>query len=225
MISILFGLIMGIVHYYSEQFCLRCTAYYNHILSFSAGISVTYLFLELFPRFSEGATQISSSLFASILTGFVLLHLVEKYIYRHTPRSKLRKGLALEDSIVSFIYHFIVGIIIVLFTQQDLFQGILFFLPVLFYTAMSTLPVDQPQFKSVKLILATSTTLGVLFALYVYPEIPQTIYFVLLGLVIGVLTYTVIRHSIPPGKEGKPLYLVAGIILYGLLITIIRLLG
>lgn len=218
MISIFFGLIMGIVHYFSEQFCLKYTSYYNQVISFSAGISITYIFLDLFPQFSEGVVQINKLLFIFVLLGFILFHLVEKYIYQHSPKNKLMKKLAVEDSIISFIYHFIVGIIIVSFINQGVFKGVLFFIPVLFYTAVSTLPVDPTKFKSVRLIVSTSTLLGILFARFIYTNMSLSIYYILLGFVIGALLFTVIRHSIPKGKEGKPLFFIFGIILYALLI-------
>ena len=36
----------------------------------------------------------------------------------------------------------------------------------------------------------------------------------LIGFVAGVLMFTIFRHSLPMGKEGKPLYFVVGVILY-----------
>lgn len=68
------------------------------------------------------------------------------------------------------------------------------------------------------MILATSTLFGVLFARFIYTTISLGVYYTLLALIIGVLAYTVIRHSIPPGKQGKPAYLIAGVIIYALLI-------
>jgi hypothetical protein len=218
MLPILLGAIMAVAHYYSEDFCVRCKEQYNSLLSFSAGISVTYLFLDLLPAFSDTAARTSKFLFLTILLSFILLHVVEKYIYKNAANDKIRRDLALEDSIVSFVYHFIIGMLLVTFTLQSWFTGILFFIPVLLYTMVSTLPVDAPRMQSAKIVLSLSTPLGALFSFFVYTRPTAIVTTALLGLVIGVLTYTVMRHSIPQGKKGEPLYFVLGVMMYSLLI-------
>lgn len=221
MISIILGLIMSIFHFLSEEFSVRTKSFYIYVLSFSAGISVTYLFLDLMPNFSKGAAEISDFLFMTIVLGFLFFHLVEKYIYKHYPEDKLLKELAIEDSIISFIYHFVVGMLIVNFMNQSIAQGLLFFIPVLFYTTVSTLPVDSTQKRSIRIIVASSTLLGILFTKFVYTNMAPIVFYSLLGLVIGSLTFTVMRHSIPKGSKGKPLYFVLGVLVYSLIIYLI----
>lgn len=211
--AIIFGLVMGMFHYLSEEFCPRCGKHKNPILSFSAGISVTYIFLYLFPEFISHASG-NKYLFMPILFGFALFHIIEKYIYLKTPEEKWRREIALEDSIVSFIYHFIVGIMITFFVSQSISRGTLFFIPVFIYTAISSLPVDSPRSKKAAAVLAASTPLGSLFASYLYPGIPQMIITVMLGFLIGVLSFTVFRHSIPKRNNGSPLFFILGILAY-----------
>jgi hypothetical protein len=218
-VSIAFGIIIGIAHYFNELFSLKSEKYRNKVISFSAGISITYIFLHLLPEFI--AAQASRFIFLSILFGFVIFHIVEKYIYQHSPEDKLLKELAVEDSITSFIYHFVIGIILVGFVNQGINQGILFFIPVLLFTTVSTLPVDMTKSKIIKVILAVSTLLGILFAKFIYPNIDPTLYYILLGLVIGTLLFTVTRHSIPKNKEGKPLFFILGMIIYTILIYLL----
>ncbi len=218
-VSIAFGTIIGIAHYFNELFSLKSEKYRNKIISFSAGISITYIFLHLLPEFI--AAQTSRFVFLSILFGFVIFHIVEKYIYQHSPEDKLLKELAIEDSITSFIYHFVIGIVLVGFVNQGINQGILFFIPVLLFTTVNTLPVDMTKSRIIKVILAVSTLLGILFAKFIYPNIDPTLYYILLGLVIGTLLFTVTRHSIPKNKEGKPLYFILGMIIYTILIYLL----
>jgi hypothetical protein len=217
--SIAFGIIIGIAHYFNELFCLKCEKYRDILLSFSAGISITYIFLHLLPEFV--AAQLSRWIFLSILFGFVIFHIVEKYLYQHSPEDKLLKELAVEDSITSFIYHFIIGVVLVSFVNQGIKQGILFFIPVLFYTSVSTLPVDMTKSKIIKAVLSISTLLGILFAKFIYPDIDSTLYYSLLGFIIGTLLFTVTRHSIPKLREGKPFFFVIGVIIYTMLIYLL----
>ncbi|MBD3248963.1 hypothetical protein GF336_02865 [Candidatus Woesearchaeota archaeon] len=226
-IAIIFGLLISTTHYFSEVICQRCKTgkEYSPLFSFSAGISTTYIFLHLFPRFSIGAAQTSQYLFISVLAGFVVLHLVEKYIYQHSPEEKLLRELALEDSIISFIYHLFVGIVLVSLFSQSFTEGLLFFFIVLFYTAISTLPVDVPKFRSMRIIVASSTSIGVILSSFVFKSITPLsqpwIYYNIMGFIIGALSFTVTRHSLPHGKKGSPLYFTLGVVLYTLLIFFI----
>jgi len=221
MISVIFGIIMGFFHYFSEVILYKLERHSVSLLSFSAGISITYLFLILFPEFSKHAAESSKFVFLALLAGFVVFHVIEKYIYQHSPKRKRLREIAVEDSIISFIYHFIVGMILVSFANQGFSQGLLFFIPVLFFTAVNTLPVDMTKSKIVKVVLASSTLLGILFARFVYTEMSLIVYLTLLGFIVGALSFTVIRHSIPFGKKGKPLYFILGVIIYSTIIFLL----
>ncbi len=213
---------MSIVHYFSERIGIKFKKCNSELASFSAGLSIAYIFLVLFPEFSYGISQENRLLFVSILFGFGILHLIEKYIYQHYPKAKVLKELALEDSTISFIYHFIIGMIIVSFFNKTFSDGLLFFIPVMFYTAVSTLPVNMTKSKIVKFILASSTTLGVLFSMFIYGSNTHHLaYILLLGFIIGALCFTVIRHSLPNGKKGKPLFFIIGVVIYSIIIFLL----
>jgi hypothetical protein len=211
-LPVILAVIMGIAHYLSERFCAKCQRNGIKIISFSAGVAVSYLFLDLLPNFSAIAMDDTRFLFLTILAGFVMFHVIEKYIYKQAPKDKLLRDLALEDSIISFAYHFVVGILLVNFFEVGIVKLLLFFFPVFLYTAVSTLPVDTSRYKKIKVVLAMSTLLGVLYAMYL--PVPVYMVNVLLGLLIGTLIYTVIRHSIPFADEGEPLIFAVGVILY-----------
>ena len=49
-IPILLAMILGFVQYFGENIYKGCGRYYKHVISFSAGVAITYLFLELFPQ-------------------------------------------------------------------------------------------------------------------------------------------------------------------------------
>ena len=221
MIAIIFGIIMGIVHYFSKNILNRFQKYHDELVSFSAGIALTYIFLSLLPKFSKGVSNSHNILFLSILLGFVIFHIIEKYIYQNVPRSERFKELAIEDSIISFMYHFIIGIIMVSFFNKGLIQGLLFFIPVVLYTGVDTLPVDMTKSKFIKFVLSFSTLLGILLATFFYTEINTIVYSLLLGFIIGALSFTVTRHSIPQGKKGKPLFFIVGVIVYSALILLL----
>lgn len=216
MLAPLFGIGIGVVHYFSERICLACSPYQEKIASFSAGVSITYLFLILLPEFSIGAMEVSKLLFFSVLFGFIVLHLIEKYLYQHVSESKLTEELSLEDSLVSFLYYFVVGILLVELSKETSLQGILFFIPILLHAAIRTLPLNPTSFTSLKMIVSLSPLAGVFFANYV--TISLSLQYLLIGFIIGVLLFTIIRHAVPFGKKGKPLFFVIGFLLYSTVI-------
>ena len=213
-IAILLAIILGFVQYFGENINKACGRYYKHAISFSAGVAITYLFLDLFPSFSIEITNKNQFLFIFLLVGFVIIHLVEKYIYQHSKEGVLEKRLDNKNQAVSFMYHFILGMIILDFSRQGFQEVILLFIPIIIFTAMSILPVNQHTSNKVNFIVSLSTLLGVLFAGVIYTDISAEIFISLLGIVIGGLFFSVIRHSIPMGKEGKPLFFIIGIVVY-----------
>ena len=223
LIEILFGIVIGLAHYFSEAVCYLCSPWRNQLISFSGGVAISYIFIDLFPTFVKGVGS-NSSLFLSVLAGFTLFHVVEKYLYQHAGpehKKQLKKELRIEESVVSFLYHFAVGIIIVEFLRNGFLRGFLFLIPSFLYTALGTVPIKTVQNIWVKVIVATSSILGVLVGLYFFPVYEQlTLTFIVLGLIIGVLSYNVTRHSIPPGREGRPEWFVIGAAIYSTIILL-----
>ena len=92
------AILIGIIEYWTKQLDIKHKPYHHQILSFSAGVSITYLLLELFPLFTKAAFDISQFLFGALLFGFILHHLIEKEIYMHNRRHDLIKKLSQEEN-------------------------------------------------------------------------------------------------------------------------------
>jgi hypothetical protein len=217
-LPIMFALFVGLTGYWSNKFNIRHKAYYHKIVSFSAGVSITYLLLELFPTFTEIALSINKFLFISVLVGFIIHHIIEKRIYQHNSKHELVKLLSLEEHIFSFVYHIILGIVLVTFYQESSLKGILFFVSIVSYTIVSMLPTTPHKSRMRSALLSSSTLLGVLFASFIWTSRQLWQEFLLVGLAVGVLIFTIIRHHIPQGRRGRIGYFTLGFILYSLLI-------
>ncbi len=222
MLAIILGLAMSLAHHFSYELVQKLRSHHSMLLSFSAGISTTYLFLELLPYFSEGAAELGRHMFVFILIGFVLIHLAEKFIYFHFYKNKLRRELALENAAVSFIYHFLIGMLLVGFARDNPYEALLFFIPVFLHTTFHAIPVIVSKSPIVRLVLASSTLLGVIFSLFILTEISLFTKFALIGLVTGIFIYTVTRHALPLGRKGAPAYFIMGLLSYVLFQVIIR---
>ncbi|MBI2507617.1 hypothetical protein HYV89_01555 [Candidatus Woesearchaeota archaeon] len=219
---------IGIANYLEENLSIKGTKYKPHVISFVAGFSVSYIFLSLLPELYEGVIGIGNrTLFVFVLIGFVLFHMIEKFIYQHVGKGKISERLKLTHSIGIFFYEIIAGIVLVNFLKIGILEGLLFFIPVFSHTAMSNLSIHKIhglhhhkeqliENKFMRVLLAGGSLYGaVLASLYL---ISSKLSFTLTGLVAGILLYVVIRETIPKDKEGNPLMFVVGVLLYSMLI-------
>ena len=217
-LPIILALIIALTYYYSNKHTIKDKERSKKIVSFSAGVAITYVLLKLFPTFTEGVLSINKLLFISLLFGFIIHHIIEKEIYTHTTKHELIKMLSLEENVFSFVYHIIIGFILATFIKENIIQGLLFFVPMAFYTFLSMLPSKPHHSKKNALLLSIATPLGVLIALFLGKFMPLWLEYALIGLATGVLLFAVIRHHIPFGKRGKISYFTIGFLLYAILI-------
>ena len=117
LIALGFGVLLGVIHFFSEDIKptegrMRCC-----IGPFAAGIAIAYLFLELLPETFQAATYLKHWVFIFLLFGFGILHLIEKLIYQHAEKEKLVMELKEVHSISFFFYYFIIGIALEPLTQ------------------------------------------------------------------------------------------------------------
>jgi len=223
MLPIIMGLVLAVVHYFSERIEPKNEAIKHKAVSFIAGISITYIFLLLLPEVYEGIESLNQFLFIFILTGFASSHLIEKHIYQHRSKEILQEQLRIAHSATFFIYHFVIGVLLVELVSINVVSGLLFFIPILFHTAVSSaslkgIHVSIRERIMLKIILSCSTLFGVLLAYLAV--MPSNVLHAFLGFIVGSLLYIVIRDSITKETQGKAIYFVLGIIIYAFLIGI-----
>jgi len=213
-IALSLGILLGIIHFYSEKLILSKGTSRDRLISFAAGISIAYLFLNLLPHTYEAASHLKNFVFVFLLLGFVLFHLAEKYIYKHADQIKLAKELKEVHSISFFFYYFIVGIVIYDKTIVSPIEGILFFIPISLHAALSTASLSQIHGEIrekyvTKVVLSLSTFLGVSLAAFV--SIPNILDNILLSMIAGILLYVVVKEFLPEKEKGQPMFFVFGI--------------
>ncbi|HLD79944.1 MAG TPA: hypothetical protein VJA18_05265 [Candidatus Nanoarchaeia archaeon] len=215
-LPILFAFIIAITHYSINRLHNNCSRYHFEIISFSAGVSITYVLLDLFPNFTVAALSIHKLLFISLLLGFSAHHIIEKEIYQHKHRKKLVQDLSFQEEAFYFFDHLVLGFVLVSLFRQDIMGGMIAFLPILAFTIVSALRIKHST-RIKTAIAASATAIGVLLSLAL-GAIPEWLQVSLTGLASGLLLYTVIRHHIPFGREGRPFYFGLGFVLYSLFI-------
>ncbi|TXT62466.1 MAG: ZIP Zinc transporter [Promethearchaeota archaeon] len=213
----LIAIIMGLTDYFGHRISGLASQYRDDILSFSSGLLISLLFLILVPDLIS--LNFSSILFLFMLIGFILMHMTEKYIYRHVDN----KQKVLEELKVLHIAgfgfdNFMVGFIIATVIIIDPLVIIELSAPLFLQMLTSSISLDSIDTRLndriSKTILSLLPIIGASVGLILELEQIYTNY--VLAFALGVLFYMIIRDVIPQGKRGNPSFF-----LVGSLITII----
>ncbi len=216
-LAVAYGIFIGLIHFLGGGIRPRGTRARCRVISFAAGMSIAYLFLDLLPETYEAATHLRQWVFAFLLMGFTLIHLSEKWLYRHHEGVTLDKELVAVHSIFFFIYNFIVGVALLEKVRMDTLGGTLFLIPIALHAMLSTASMSNihrgaVESTAAKVLLSGSTLYGVLFGLLV--KIPRMVDNILTSLVAGVLLYIIVREFIPEREKGEPAFFVVGLAIY-----------
>ncbi|TFF95925.1 MAG: hypothetical protein EU547_06975 [Promethearchaeota archaeon] len=138
----------------------------------------------------------------------------------------------------NFLYHFIIGLILLNLIIVNLVYAILFYFFAFFRAVISTemdpqkyqiftdldIELDYQEPKINKLLLASATLMGMIFDLgfdLIYP-INLEILYILFSFISGVILYTIVREIIPQKEKGNPLFFLLSVIGFTITIFIIN---
>lgn len=219
----LLALILSVVDFFTEGLFSKATHNKMKFISFSAGVSVPYIFLILLPEIYLNAIAINRLMFLSVLFGFGVFHMIEKYIRQNFVGQKLRREHRLMHSAISFVYFYIVGFILVEVTETRILSGLLLFIPIALHIVIDSLPRRTTKSHYLRAISASAPFVGAVTATYINVGVSGNV--ILLGVIGGALLYTVMRESLPKEIEGKPLYFNIGLLMFTTLILLLWNLG
>lgn len=219
-----FAALLAIVHFFGEEIDEKAYPHRPFIASFATGITVAYIFLQLLPELHRGVDYFGHHAFLFGLAGFSVMHVVEKYIYHHEKDAdSLKKEFKELHSAFLFIYHFALGIIIEFLLGNRFIDGVLFFAPVLFHTAISSLSIrelDEDILESlpIRIGVSLSVPLGVIISSFLHIGLFH--FHSIIGIVTGMFMYVVLRDTLKPARKGEPWSFLAGVLLYSVIIML-----
>ncbi|MEX0621841.1 MAG: hypothetical protein WD187_02525 [Candidatus Woykebacteria bacterium] len=221
MLPVVFSLLLGATHFWNEKIQIRQEYIRTRFISFVAGISVTYVFLDLLPEVYKGFEVFDRFIFIALLSGFAIAHITEKYIYQHSAPQVLRERLGILHSLAFFVYHLLIGVILVRLNNISNLDSFLFFLPVLFYSSVGVIALEKIHVRVwerpfIKILLSASTLIGVLIAEVLLGF--DQLFNLLFGLVVGIFLYIAMIDFIPREAKGRPEYFAFGVLVYTLII-------
>jgi zinc transporter ZupT len=210
-IIIIIAVVMGLTDFFGHKISSLIGEHRDAVLSFSAGLLISLLFLILVPDvIINGVTEL---LFLFMLVGFLLMHLAEKYIYRHvTHKQELLEDLKIIHIIGFGLDNFLIGFIIASLVELDFAVVITLAVPLLLQMLTSSISLDSIDTrlndKYSKIILSVLPIVGAILGIVLELEYLLTNY--ILAFVLGILFYMIIRDVLPQGRKGSSVLFFAG---------------
>ncbi len=170
-------------------------------------------FLEILPQITVGEEYLNHFVYVVFLVGFILIHVLEKLLYKHAAgESEIAKDVTRFEAIGLAAYGLLVGVIVVVFFEAygDLAYFILapFFVRT-FAVAVSSRHINERiGSRSSRVLQSVGPVVGAFVGSLLIADKGQL--FLVFSAAVGFVLYIVIRDMIPLGKEGKPMYFVAG---------------
>ncbi len=210
-IIIIIAVVMGLTDFFGHKISSLIGEHRDAVLSFSAGLLISLLFLILVPDvIIKGVTEL---LFFFMLVGFLLMHLVEKYIYRHiTDKQELLEDLKIVHIIGFGLDNFLIGFIIASLVELDFSVVITLSVPLFLQMLTSSISLDSIDTrlndKYSKIILSVLPIAGAILGIIL--ELDHLLTNYVLAFVLGILFYMIIRDVLPHGRKGSSVLFFAG---------------
>lgn len=161
--------------------------------------------------------------------------------YKIKIQNRVSEDLSQLRFFTNFIYHFLVGIILVGLLFIDFISGILFFIfawsraiitnrsegHIIFSDLEIYERTDIDDKKLKKYFLASATVIGIIMKLildliFSFNTLDLELFYVLYSFISGVILYTIVREVIPEKEKGKPIYFILGFVGYTIVILLLE---
>lgn len=183
------------------------------IKSYSAGFSISYVFLILFPELTLLANGNSELIWTLLLIGFSLFHVSHKIIFR-IKKSKRKKAILKDEVhlITAALYNFLVSFSLVQLFKIDPTRSLIVVLLIIVHTILSEISNSKPErnwVHKVKVpVIICATLIGGLL-----PNLDPSKFITasLFSFTAGSIIYISIREELPGESHGKAWVFVAGV--------------
>ncbi len=218
--QIAFGAILFLVHYFSGSIHVRHRA---ALLSFSVGVSLSYVFLYLIPESVSLAVN-QNTVFTLVLAGLTAMRIIEGHAKKHRSAPLARRELRNIHTAGFAAYGLLMGIIISGLYSISPKAGFLLFFASLFHSvagsaSMAGIHESVTKSGAARALLSAPPLLGI--AANILVPIQINLLSAALGGIIGVMLYVVMRDMMPAESKGRPGYFVGGILAFYALMTFV----
>lgn len=173
-------------------------------------------FLEILPQIPVGEQYLNHLIYLTFLGGFVLIHMLEKYVYQQiVSQRKLDQYRDLFEEVGLVAYGLLVGVIIAIFFET--YGNRAYFLLTPFFVREFSLSLyvrhisEELDSQLIHVLQYGSYVFGTIVGLLLIQNKSQ-LYFIF-SLIMGLILYIVVRDMIPQRKEGKTVYFIVGVLI------------
>ena len=230
-IIISIAIIMSISNFISHWISTHLKRFRSQILSFSAGLLVSILFIVIMEEVFTNSHEVHPEpyghffLYLIVFLGFLIFHMIEKVLYKRIEvKTELEKDLKELHLLGLFIDHLFLGIILATSVTPSIPLTYLILIPLFLESISSTISlehIDQCVYTQSlfgKIVLGIAPLFGTLIALLFGINDDLTRY--LLAFSLGAVLYIAIRDVIPHNKKGSPLWFLLGTVLTIVIATV-----
>ena len=218
-IGIIFALSLS--QFFSDRINIEKSNFRDHLTSFAAAIAIAYLLLHILPSAYNNSENLE--LFAPLTGGFIVIYLLERFFYKKFGgKFSIKKESSYHDELhagILFVYHFIIGAVLITSIHNDVSEAVLFLIPLMMFTTIGNWSLHHDYLKGShmrKVVLASATILGAMFAKS--PLMNDLLGRLMFNFAAGILLFIIVREALPHKNKGKPGVFVLGLIFYGFLI-------
>ena len=223
-IIIVVAIVMSGLHFLSHWISDHLVRYRSQILSLSAGLLVSILFLVIMEEVFTHTIELHLSpqghflKYVTVFMGFLIFHLIEKTLFKTIKKQEeLEKDLKEFHLVGLFIDHFFLGVILATSFSPSEPLSYFILIPLFLESISSTISlehIDKCTYKQGtlgKILLGLAPILGAVLAIVLGINEIVTLY--ITAFTLGAVLYIAIRDVIPHNKEGKPLWFLLGTII------------
>ncbi len=158
--------------------------------------------------------------------------------YKIKIQNRINKDLRRFRYITDYVYHFLVGIILIGLLLIEFIGGILFFIFAFFRTIIikrseaHLIFTDLEIYEDIKYeekivikwLLGTSALVGIIVGLILKTIFPVNLelLFIFYSFISGVILYVIVREVIPEKEKGDPLKFLIGLVGFAVIIVVIN---
>ena len=163
---------------------------------------------------------------------------IEINSYKIQIQNHINKELTRFRFITDYIYHFLVGIILIGLLSIELIAGILFFIYAFFRTVVTKRSeahliftdleiyedIKYDEKTIIKYILGASALTGIMIGLIINTifSVNLELLFIFFSFISGVILYVIVREVVPEKEKGDPLKFLIGLVGFAIVIIIIN---
>ncbi|MBS3168072.1 hypothetical protein J4216_03040 [Candidatus Woesearchaeota archaeon] len=219
---LIFSVLLGGVSFFSHIFVNKFKEHKDWTVSLAVGVLVSYLFLQVFPEIYNRASVFGETIFLGVLIGFSIFYLAEKFMYRYL-KHELIESLEILHLIIFFIYHLVIGVLLVSFFEINFLNGFVFFFSLAFLnlTSSAVFEVLHERKKRNRVVERIILSLGFIIGAFIakFFILNSFLFGILLSFVGGVLIYIIGREVLPKENQGNPYFFIIGVLIYSILLT------